>query len=335
MSRYQGYLAVIPIIMAGLTMSTSHAKPDLTTPVNMNLLHAEDTGYHFVHHDFNAPPPELPLPVDMDSRDIQNYAKPRQYRVWLAVPTKQTDLSSAAGTTKAPKKVLYMLDGNAVIDDLSKDTLQEISTSSLNDIAPTLVFIGYQTPYRSDVDARAYDFTPPLLDKADSNAFKEENRERLNGGAEQFFSLIEKEIKPWVYEQLGEKPNQEALWGHSYGGLFVLYNLFEHPESYQQFFSADPSLWWQDGEMLKYWSRYQELPESTLAELANTKQIRLTFSGSPEQLTSTEVSNTSTRKADFAKEIEERFQKNASHQFYNQSHGEVFATSLLDTLKRF
>ncbi|MGO1473340.1 MAG: alpha/beta hydrolase-fold protein [Psychrobacter sp.] len=87
--------------------------------------------------------------------------------------------------------------------------------------------------------------------RIDNIAFQEEGRERLNGGAERFYALIE--IKPWVYEQLGEKPKQVTIWGHSYGGLFVLYNLFKHLEAYQQYFSADPSLWWQKGEMINYW----------------------------------------------------------------------------------
>ena len=342
MSRFQGSLAMITITMAGVMMSPSYAKPDLTKTVDMSLLHAKDIGYRFVYHTFIAPAPELPPSSVTDSqlKTLQAYAKPRHYQVWLAIPEQTTAHLLSNNSVKTPSKVLYMLDGNAAIDDLDKETLRLLSKSTPQKSAPALVFIGYQTPYRFDVDARAYDYTPPLLaNTTDNGAFQEEGRERLNGGAEQFYALIEKEIKPWVYEQLGEKPKQEAIWGHSYGGLFVLYNLFEHPEAYQQYFSADPSLWWQDGEMINYWQAYQNLPKTRLADISNTKyktkQIRLTFSYSPEQTTTQALTPTLMSKKEFTKEVCEHFEERCSYQFYNQSHGEVFTTSLLESLKRF
>ncbi|MGP9637774.1 alpha/beta hydrolase [Psychrobacter sp. AOP3-A1-26] len=326
--------------MAGIIMSPSYAKPDLTKTVDMSLLHAKDTGYRFVYHTFSAPAPELPSSsvTNLQSKMLQAYAKPRHYQVWLAIPEQTTDHLLSNNSVKTPSKVLYMLDGNAAIDDLDKDILLSLAHSSTQGTAPVLVFIGYQSPYRFDVDARAYDYTPPLLaNTTDNNAFTEEGRERLNGGAEQFYELIEKEIKPWVYEQLGEKSKQEAIWGHSYGGLFVLYNLFKHPEAYQQYFSADPSLWWQNGEMINYWQAYQNLPKAQLADISNNKhkQIRLTFSHSAEQTTMPVVAPTLMSKKEFAKEVCEHFEERCSYQFYNQSHAEVFTTSLLESLKNF
>jgi predicted alpha/beta superfamily hydrolase len=346
MSRFQGSLAIITITIAGVMMSPSYAKPDLTKAVDMSLLHAKDTGYRFVYHTFSAPAPELPSSSVTDSqlKTLQAYAKPRHYQVWLAIPEQTTDHQLSNNSVKIPSKVLYMLDGNAAIDDLDKETLRSLSKSTTRKPAPALVFIGYQMPYRFDVDARAYDYTPPLLLAKNGlkNVFQEEGRERLNGGAEHFYTVIEKEIKPWVYEQLGEKPKQEAIWGHSYGGLFVLYSLFEHPESYQQYFSADPSLWWQDGEMTKYWRVFQNLPKTRLSDISKTKQVRLTFSQSLEQTTTptvkfvtTAVASTTLDKNDFAKQVCALFQENCSYQFYNQSHGEVLTTSLLESLKRF
>ena len=346
MSRLQRYLAIITITISGIIMSTSYAKPDLTKTVDMSLLHAKDTGYRFIYHTFSAPVPELPSSSGVDSlpKILQAYGKPRYYQVWLAIPKPKMIIQPNKNTSDASSKVLYMLDGNAVIDELNKDILLSLSQSSPQGTAPVLVFIGYQSPYRFDVDARAYDYTPPLLLAKNGlkNVFQEDGRERLNGGAEHFHTVIEKEIKPWVYQQLGEKPKQEAIWGHSYGGLFVLYNLFEHPEAYQQYFSADPSLWWQDGEMTRYWRAFQNLPETRLSDISKTKQLRLTFSQPLEQTTTptvkpvtTAVASTTLDKNDFAKEACALFQENCSYQFYNQSHGEVLTTSLLESLNRF
>jgi len=317
-------------------MSPSHAKPDLATPVNMSLLHAKDTGYRFVQHTFRQPTPELisASTAHAQATAIQAYAKPRHYQVWMAIPEHKTGHQPFKNSVKNPVEVLYMLDGNAAIADLNSDTLLSLSES---DPAPVLVFIGYQNPYRFDVDARAYDYTPPsLLSKTGiKEAFQEDGRERLNGGAEHFYKLIEQEIKPWVYQQLGEKPEQEALWGHSYGGLFVLYNLFQHPEAYQKYFSADPSLWWHGGEMVKYWLAYQNLPESQLSAQSQAKKLRLTFSQSLKQTATPAVAPIRPNEHDFARQLCTHFKKNCSYQFYNQSHGELFKTSLLDSLTSF
>lgn len=338
MSRFQGYPAIATITMAALTMATSYAKPDLTTPVDMSWLQADDTGYHIVSQDFHALAPTLSTTVAATSQKTQTYATPRHYRVWLAIPKKPT----SQNTAKNPTKILYILDGNAAIDDLNSDMLRSLSLSKPKGRTPVLVFIGYQTPYRFDVNARAYDFTPPLLSKTgDDSAFQEVGRERLNGGAEQFYTLIETEIKPWVYAQLGNKPTQEAIWGHSYGGLFVLYNLLEHPEAYQQYFSADPSLWWHKGEMFKYWQTHQNRSTakltnaSKLADTSKTKQIHLTFSQSPQKTATPAAPSTMMSKKDFAEEVCDSFQENCRYQFYNQSHGEVFTTSLRESLRAF
>lgn len=334
---------VVAAILLGAIMSVSHAKPDLETPVNMSVLHAKDSGYHFTHHTFSAPAPNITVSgTDNElSAQWQNYAKSRHYQVWLGIPKTQAD----AHPIKTPKnagKVIYMLDGNAAIDDLDKDFLRAISHASPQESAPILVFIGYQTPYRFDVDARAYDYTPPLLSATagKKDLFKEDGRDRLNGGAAQFYDTIEQQVKPWVYEQLGTKPEQEALWGHSYGGLFVLYNLFAHPDAYQHYFSADPSLWWQEGEMIKYWQAYQDLPPSRLAELAKTKQLRLSFSQSPKQTAALSdkrpnLVGAPLSKQAFAEEVCAYFQDNCRYQTFEQSHGEVFKTSLLESLEHF
>lgn len=54
--------------------------------------------------------------------------------------------------------VLYMLDGNAVMDKLDDAFLQQLFAGS----PPVIVAIGYQTALPFDTAARAWDYTPPL-----------------------------------------------------------------------------------------------------------------------------------------------------------------------------
>lgn len=336
-SHKQLMSTVLIIMMASLGANASYAKPDLTTPVDMSLLHAKDIGYRFVTQRFDQSAPSISgaqLPI--------KFAKPRHYQVWLAIPKDyQADNPN--------NKVLYMLDGNAVIGELNKEMLNELtkasSSANTTNTAPALVMIGYQTPYRFDIDARAYDYTPPLLmthhDKnLQPDAFKEQNRDRLNGGAEHFYHLIEEQIKPWVYGQLGHKPQTEGIWGHSYGGLFVLYNLFEHSKAYDYYFSADPSLWWQNSEIINYWQSYQSKSTSlastpTLASttastkaVANHGRIYLTFSQA-------QARTTPLSKPEFAQAICAHFAPHCYYQSYEQSHGELLPTSLKQALQVF
>lgn len=332
-------------------MQPSFAKPDLTTPIDMSVLYDTSSGYHFVTQRFLAPAPTSVVAGD------EVYAKPRHYQVWLGIPN---GLSSSQDKLNTATSVIYMLDGNGVIDDLKLNQLQALA-QSVN--PPVLVFIGYQTSIRFDVNARAYDYTPALLSQLDVNldnkqedldnkqkegmgansqltqAFKESNRDRLNGGAEVFYRQIQTKIKPWVNAQLGYTPNHQALWGHSYGGLFVLYTLFQHPEAFDRYYSVDPSLWWQDGEIIK---QYQTAKQKLFVQ-DELPYVRLTFSSSA---VGQADSNT---KDNFGNMLCSDWQAMSGHeqdnvvgqtgskprcgyQSYQQSHGELFNTGLLDML---
>jgi predicted alpha/beta superfamily hydrolase len=161
----------------------------------------------------------------------------RSYRVVTAIP--------ACAVPEGGYSVLYALDGNAALADFSED----VRTRTFREGAPVVVFIGYDTEERFDVDSRAFDYTPPSSDgKPVPDALRST---RMNGGAAMYLELIEKKIKPAVEEHIKINKSRQALWGHSYGGLFVLYVLTSSPESFQAYAAADPALWWGGGEMLK------------------------------------------------------------------------------------
>ncbi|QAR32118.1 alpha/beta hydrolase [Geovibrio thiophilus] len=161
----------------------------------------------------------------------------RNYRVIVGVP------SSVAPSEGYP--VLYALDGNAAFADFSEGIQKRLAEEG----APVVVFIGYETEERFDVDSRAYDYTPPADDgRPFPDALK---KSRMNGGAAHYFELIEKQIKPSVEKLASIDKTKQTLWGHSYGGLFVLYVLTSSPASFQAYASADPSLWWNGGAVLR------------------------------------------------------------------------------------
>ena len=170
--------------------SGSIARPDLQ-PLGPNIADKGSAFYHFTQRQY-------------DSADGE-----RHYRVWTAVPDKAPP---AAGYP-----VLYMLDGNAVMDKLDDAFLQQLSAGS----PPVIVAIGYQTALPFDTAARAWDYTPPLKTH-EPRAGKPALPPRKTGGNDVFRQLLTETMVPQTEANLKIDPHQRAIWGHSYGGLFVL-----------------------------------------------------------------------------------------------------------------
>ncbi|WP_082022426.1 alpha/beta hydrolase-fold protein [Enterobacter sp. Bisph1] len=194
------YLAALLLLCAG----NSYARPDMT-PLGPNIADKGSAFYHFTVNTF-------------DSVDDQ-----RHYKVWTAIPNKTPP---AAGYP-----VLYLLDGNAVMDKISDSALKKLSAGN----APVLVMIGYQTQLPFDLAGRAWDYTPAVQGKPRNM------HGRVGGGSAIFRELLEKTIAPQVEKGLPVDAQKRALWGHSYGGLFVLESYLAS-DFFQVYYSAVPSL---------------------------------------------------------------------------------------------
>lgn len=137
----------------------------------------------------------------------------RHYRLDLAIPRRA---APAAGYP-----VVYLLDGNNVLAELREDWLAELDAGN----PPLLVMIGYDIDDRYDMDQRTRDYT--------------------GATSADFLKVVETRIKPLVQAQHPLDPTRQMLWGHSFGGLFVLYALLEDPDAFQTYIAASASLWFQ------------------------------------------------------------------------------------------
>lgn len=174
----------------------------------------------------------------------------RRYQVQIAIP--KTPAPSDGYT------VLYMLDGNAVIDTLTGPDLEHLAQRQ----PPVLVAIGYDVPTRNDVVSRAFDYTPLVVVNGQTIA-KPTVRGRVGGGADIFFQFIENKVKPLVRSRTSVS-DKAYLWGHSYGGLFAMHVLFTHPQAFHGYIVGDPSAWWHDGALLDEWARLDKSQLSTV-----------------------------------------------------------------------
>ncbi|OZI74881.1 alpha/beta hydrolase [Bordetella genomosp. 12] len=132
--------------------------------------------------------------------------------------------------------VIYMLDGTAVF--------QALTRAEGLDPKAVVVGIGYDTPGRVNGDARGWDYTPRLPGAGPDGTPDPRGPNRRNGGAAAWLDFIETQVKPWVQSQAPIDTRRQTLYGHSYGGLFVLETMLTHPQSFQRYVAASPSLWW-------------------------------------------------------------------------------------------
>ncbi|MCT7909699.1 alpha/beta hydrolase-fold protein [Arcobacter lacus] len=147
--------------------------------------------------------------------------------------------------------VIYLLDGNATFPyaSIMAQAMDE-AFSRTNKVPPLIVAIGYATESLFDIKARSFDYTPPYKGEL-QQPNNRGSSSYTQGGAEQFYQFIEKELKPIITDKYKIDLKQQTLFGHSYGGLFTLYTFLNHPESFQFYMAASPSIWWNDFYILK------------------------------------------------------------------------------------
>lgn len=202
-------MAAAGLALAGACL----AAPPAGQAMDTALLQRHDLAYRFES-------------FTLDSADAQ-----RHYQVWVGVPEQ--------APPKAGYPVLYMLDGNAAFDGLSPELLNSLDHGQ----APLLVALGYAGGQRIDRAARTFDYTPARPSGAQQDPMTGER----SGGAEAFLALLQQQVAPAVAAIAPADPQRQALWGHSYGGLFTLYVLLNHPRAFTVYAAASPSLWWAPG----------------------------------------------------------------------------------------
>lgn len=179
---------------------------------------------------------------------------PGGHRLFLAVPR------AAAPAGGWP--ILYLLDGNAAFDYLTPAHLAQ---------APGLVLagVGYDTDRQFARERRTLDFTPPdagpgplRLDRpphapgeasgpggappgaGDGVRPDPAHPGRMAGGAARFLDRLTGPLRAEAEAGLAVDPARRTLWGHSFGGLLVLYALLARPGAFARHAAISPSLWW-------------------------------------------------------------------------------------------
>ncbi len=151
--------------------------------------------------------------------------------------------------------VLYMTDGNAVIGTAVDVMRAQANYPSGTNVGPgVIVTIGYPLDAAYDPLRRSWDLGPPPGQTYPP--FFENSPEVKTGGAEEFLTFVEDQIKPMVEAALPVDRNRQSLFGHSFGGLFVLYSLFTRPSAFTTWIAASPSIYWENRAIDQFYSRF-------------------------------------------------------------------------------
>lgn len=159
------------------------------------------------------------------------------YRIFVSAP--------AGG--EAPEDgypVLYVLDGNAYFASFAQARwVQEYLPVGKS----IVVGVGYPGDEAWDV-RRLNDFTAPLLDPPPRQW--RELAKYKSGARREFLDFLTGKLRTEIGRRYPTDPDRHSLFGHSLGGLFALYALYERPQAFHSIVAASPSMEWNEQGIL-------------------------------------------------------------------------------------
>ncbi|WP_299366340.1 alpha/beta hydrolase-fold protein [Winogradskyella sp.] len=155
-------------------------------------------------------------------------------KIWIHVPDgNYQDLSK---TKKYP--VLYLLDGNSHFYSVV-GMIRQLSSSNRNTVLPKMIVVGIPNTNRTR------DLSPTK-----GKHYNGDSATTNSGGGDKFMSFIENELIPYIDSNYPTE-SYRTFVGHSLGGLTVMNTLINNPELFKSYVAIDPSMWWNNKNLLK------------------------------------------------------------------------------------
>ncbi len=166
----------------------------------------------------------------IDEIESKELAEKRVLNIYLPEGYKHDD------TTKYP--VIYLLDGSADEDFIHIVGLVQFNSFEWVNQVPKSIVVGIAT-----VDRRR-DFTFPTTINEDKKRYP------TSGHSEKFIAFIEKELQPFINRKYNTN-TYKTIIGQSLGGLLATEILLKKPALFNRYIIVSPSLWWDNGSLLK------------------------------------------------------------------------------------
>lgn len=188
-----------------------------------------------------------PEPVELSFAKeimVESQATKRRYRI-------QTALFGPKPDSGYP--VLFVLDGDAYFSSVVTFA-KALSQSPAKDNALSLLIVGvgYSADNLLDIKQRSLDYTPPLREDA-----TEEERKSYGQG-DRFYEFLNYELTDYLAINYELDLSQLAIYGHSFGALYGLYDLLHQDSRFTYFVLSSPSIWWHKQRILDFADSWQQ-----------------------------------------------------------------------------
>ena len=257
----------------------------------------------------------------------------RTYRITVSLPLGYFASDDAPWPfNNSPEKwsTVYVLDGNwyfGMITDMIRPMSWFGSTTDA-----IVVGIGYPEnvsaieSFRDSFTRRNADLTPVRDEHEEKVLEEQQKRPAPTGDAGNFLKFIQNELVPFIEKGYRSDPSKRILVGHSYGGLFGLFALFESPDLFNTLIIGSPTL--------SHGNRFTFQQEESFAK-ANKKlsaKMYLYAGEHEESITDTTLTDTLRLAAILQGRNYEGFSL-VKHVFIDQNHCEVAAPGFQGGLK--
>ncbi len=166
----------------------------------------------------------------IDELDSKILSEKRILNIYLPEGYSEND------STRYP--VIYLLDGSADEDFIHIVGLVQFNSFEWINQVPKSIVVGI-----ASVDRRR-DFTFP------STIASDKKNNPSSGHSGKFIDFLEKELQPYIAKTYHTN-TQKTLIGQSLGGLLATEILFNRPALFSSYIIVSPSLWWNNGSLLK------------------------------------------------------------------------------------
>jgi predicted alpha/beta superfamily hydrolase len=132
-------------------------------------------------------------------------------------------------------EVIYLTDGEWVVDlfpFIYKFAQDE-------NYVPPAIIVAIPNRYINKANQRDRDFLPVHVPEP-----------AISGGADNFLSFIKNELIPYIDNKYPTN-RTNSIYGHSYGGLFVMYALLNEPQLFESYYATDAPFRWNDDYLIK------------------------------------------------------------------------------------
>jgi predicted alpha/beta superfamily hydrolase len=126
---------------------------------------------------------------------------------------------------------------------------------------PPAILVAIPNTYINKANQRDRDFLPVHVPEP-----------AISGGADNFLSFIKNELIPYINNKYPAN-GTSSIYGHSYGGLFVLYALLTEPQLFESYYATDPPFSWNNDYLIRMAAeKLDNLPADKIFWIAGTSQ---------------------------------------------------------------